>query len=225
MTELLGADAGARMDRMYRHQRHIYDLSRKFYLLGRDRLIARLELQPGDIVCEVGCGTGRNLVALARRYPEARIHGIDASEEMLRTARRRIAREGLGGRIQLRRWLADELDPDATFGLGKPLDLVIFSYTLSMIPTWQRAIDRAIEVLGPVGRLAIVDFSEQRRLPRAFRLLLRRWLALFEVMPRAELPAYLERMAERGGGALTVASLFGDYACIIFYRKAPARAT
>ena len=31
------AEATLRMDRMYRYQRHIYDLSRKFYLLGRDR--------------------------------------------------------------------------------------------------------------------------------------------------------------------------------------------
>ena len=30
------SDAAALMDRMYRHQRHIYDLTRKFYLLGRD---------------------------------------------------------------------------------------------------------------------------------------------------------------------------------------------
>ena len=32
------------MDRIYRHQRHIYNLSRKYYLLGRDRMIAELKL-------------------------------------------------------------------------------------------------------------------------------------------------------------------------------------
>ena len=36
------SDAAALMDRMYRRQRHIYDLTRKFYLLGRDEVIARL---------------------------------------------------------------------------------------------------------------------------------------------------------------------------------------
>ena len=59
------ADARVAMDRMYRRQRHIYDLTRKFYLLGRDRLIADLEVAAGDRVCEVGCGTARNLIALA----------------------------------------------------------------------------------------------------------------------------------------------------------------
>ena len=63
------SDAAALMDHMYRRQRHIYDLSRKFYLLGRDEAIARLRPAPGDKVLEIGCGTGRNLVKLAQTYP------------------------------------------------------------------------------------------------------------------------------------------------------------
>jgi S-adenosylmethionine-diacylgycerolhomoserine-N-methlytransferase len=78
------------MDRMYRHQRHIYDLTRKFYLLGRDRLIDTLELKPGSRVCEVGCGTARNLIALARRHGDVAFFGIDASATMLRTAQAAI---------------------------------------------------------------------------------------------------------------------------------------
>ena len=80
------SDAAALMDRMYRRQRHIYDLSRKFYLLGRDEAIARLRPAPGDKVLEIGCGTGRNLVKLAQAYPEARLFGLDVSREMLATA-------------------------------------------------------------------------------------------------------------------------------------------
>src|SRR5262249_55838724 len=58
-------DAAARMDRMYRYQRYIYDLSRKFYLLGRDALIAEIGARPSDAILEVACGTARNLVNLA----------------------------------------------------------------------------------------------------------------------------------------------------------------
>ena len=39
-------DHAARMDGIYSMQRHIYDLTRKYYLLGRDRLIQRLEITP-----------------------------------------------------------------------------------------------------------------------------------------------------------------------------------
>ena len=215
----MSLDATLRMDKMYRHQRHIYDLTRKFYLLGRDRLIAGLELPPGAQICEIGCGTGRNLVALARRYPTADIFGIDASEEMLKTARARIARHWLGHRIRTRRELAEELDPLASFDLAEPFDAVVFSYTLSMIPRWDRAIDRAVEALKPAGILAVVDFSEQRELPNWARAALRRWLALFDVAPRPELPAYLGALADREHGALTVEPLYRDYACLMRYRR------
>jgi S-adenosylmethionine-diacylgycerolhomoserine-N-methlytransferase len=95
------SDAAALMDRMYRRQRHIYDLSRKFYLLGRDEAITRLRPAPGDKVLEIGCGTGRNLVKLAQVYPEARLIGMDVSQEMLATAAASTARAGLASRIAL----------------------------------------------------------------------------------------------------------------------------
>ena len=43
---------------------------RKYYLLGRDRLVRELDAKPGDRIVEVGCGTARNLVRAARVYPE-----------------------------------------------------------------------------------------------------------------------------------------------------------
>ena len=216
------AEATLRMDRMYRYQRHIYDLSRKFYLLGRDRLVRDLEPGRGARVCEIGCGTGRNLVALARRYPDAHIFGIDASNEMLKTAHATIARAGLAGSIRIARCLADELDPAATFGLDAPFDAVLFSYTLSMIPDWRRAVDRAAGVLKPAGLLAVVDFSEQRGLPGWFRKALRRWLDLFEVTPRVELPRYLRTLAASEHGRLTIEPLYRDYACLMLYRRPAA---
>ena len=216
------AEATLRMDRMYRYQRHIYDLSRKFYLLGRDRAIRELEPGRGARICEIGCGTGRNLVALARRYPDAAIFGIDASNEMLKTAHATIARAGLAGRIRIERCLAEDLDPGATFGLDTPFDAILFSYTLSMIPDWSRAVERAVEVLKPAGLLAVVDFSEQRGLPDWFRTMLRRWLTLFDVSPRAELPDYLGALARRERASLTIAPLYGDYACLLRYRRPAA---
>jgi S-adenosylmethionine-diacylgycerolhomoserine-N-methlytransferase len=42
MADIAVTSHATAMDRMYRHARHIYDLTRKPYLLGRDRLIAEL---------------------------------------------------------------------------------------------------------------------------------------------------------------------------------------
>jgi S-adenosylmethionine-diacylgycerolhomoserine-N-methlytransferase len=222
MAAPMTAEATLRMDRMYRYQRHIYDLSRKFYLLGRDHLVRELGPGPSARICEIGCGTGRNLVALARWYPDAEIFGIDASNEMLKTARANIERAGLAGRIRVERCLADELDVGGCFGLGVPFDAIVFSYTLSMIPDWGGAVDRALEALKPAGVLAVVDFSEQHALPRWFRTLLRSWLALFDVIPPAGLPDHLRALAKRERGSLMIEPLYHDYACILRYRRPTA---
>src|SRR5689334_365781 len=112
----VAAHAGL-MDRVYRRQRHIYDFTRKYYLFGRDRLIDELALKPSETLVEVGCGTARNLIAIARRYPGARLFGLDASQAMLETAQAAVSRAGLGARITLVHGLAEELSP-ARFGLA-----------------------------------------------------------------------------------------------------------
>src|SRR5207248_267479 len=62
-------DHAALMDKVYRRQRYFYDFTRKYYLFGRDRAIHELRLPAGARLVEVGCGTARNLVRIARRYP------------------------------------------------------------------------------------------------------------------------------------------------------------
>jgi S-adenosylmethionine-diacylgycerolhomoserine-N-methlytransferase len=84
-----GAPAAQHMDAIYRYQRYIYDATRKYYLLGRDRLIDELAPPPGGSVLEIACGTGRNLIKGARRYPDARFFGFDISAAMLDTAQAR----------------------------------------------------------------------------------------------------------------------------------------
>src|SRR5258706_12962781 len=152
------ANVAAAMDRMYRHQRHVYDATRKFYLFGRDRLIADLAPAPGDRLLEIGCGTARNLIRLARRHPGVALYGIDASAEMLKTADTAIGRASLGGRITTRRCLAEAVDAHATFALDRPFDGVLCCYALSMMAAWPTAIESALANLRPGGRIDIVDF-------------------------------------------------------------------
>src|SRR3978361_364851 len=90
----LRVEATRRMNRMYRRQRHIYDGTRRYYLLGRDQLISGLQPAAGASVLEIGCGTGRNLVLAVRLYPDARFFGIDVSTEMLTSAISAISRTG-----------------------------------------------------------------------------------------------------------------------------------
>lgn len=180
-----------RMDAIYARQRHFYDLTRKYYLLGRDRLIARLDVPEGGTVLEVGCGTGRNLIAVARRYPTARLYGFDISEAMLTTARANVAKAGLSGRITLVQGDATDFSGEALFGIAR-FDRVFFSYTLSMIPDWKAALRHGAACTG--GALHLVDFGQYERLPRWFGTMMFAWLAKFDVTPRAELPGFLETL-------------------------------
>ncbi|WP_339832386.1 class I SAM-dependent methyltransferase [uncultured Parvibaculum sp.] len=204
-------DHGRLMDRVYRRQRHFYDLTRRYYLLGRDRLIENLAPPPGATALEVGCGTGRNLVCAARRHPQAEFFGVDISHEMLATARRAAARAGMGDRIRLASGDATRFHPYAVFGFSR-FDRIFMSYTLSMIPDWQAALAQAACNLAPGGSLHIVDFGQQERLPRWFRALLQGWLARFHVTPRRDLDAALRVLAEKLNADLEFRSLYRGYA-------------
>src|SRR5690348_659871 len=149
------------MDRIYRHQRHFYDATRKYYLLGRDQLIAAMAPPRNATVLEIGCGTGRNLLSVRERYPQARLFGLDISEAMLETARA----QSRGWNITYAKADAAAFDPQELFGVAK-FDRIFISYALSMIPPWQETLSAASRMLAPGGELHIVDFGQQERLPR-----------------------------------------------------------
>jgi S-adenosylmethionine-diacylgycerolhomoserine-N-methlytransferase len=208
------------MNRTYRHQRHFYDFTRKYYLLGRDRLIAQLAPRDGDAVLEIGCGTGRNLTTAAALYPGARLFGVDVSTQMLTSAITTIARAGLASQIRVAHADATRFDPRPLFGVAR-FERIFISYSLSMIPDWKAVIDGAIALLAPGGELHIVDFGGQERLPRLFRILLRRWLALFHVTPRDELEQALRARAQAAGASLAFERPYRDYAQYAVLRLNP----
>jgi len=207
-------DHALKMDRMYRHTRHVYDASRRYFLLGRDQLLRTMDLSPGDRVVEVGCGTARNLIKLHRLRPACELFGIDASTQMLETAERSIRRHGLDRVIHVRQGLAEQLDYRWAFGQDRPFDAVFFSYSLTMIPAWSDAIDNALGHVRPGGRIYIVDFCDQAELPRAVAGALQRFLRAFHVEYR---PALLQRLNDLdAAGAVTceTRTLYRRYAYI-----------
>ena len=172
----------AAVERYYRLHAGIYDATRWSFLFGRQDIIRALpaELRPQSVL-EVGCGTGTNLLHLARRFPTAPVTGLDASAHMLARAARRTA--PLCGRIRLlhRPYLAPE-------GGGEGFDLILFSYALSMFnPGWEAALDLAVRDLSPRGLLAVVDFEHTP--VAAFR----RWMGVNHVRMEGHLPPALRR--------------------------------
>lgn len=176
-----GDDHARLMDDVYRWQRHIYDLTRKYYLFGRDRMIRELALAEGESVLEIGCGTGRNLALVRRAWPGSPLYGLDISDEMLKSARMT-----LGPAVVLAQGDATGFLPLQTFG-RRHFDRILMPYCVSMIPDWQTAINHAATLLAPGGALHIVDFGDMGGLPSLARSGLTTWLAQFHVTPRADL--------------------------------------
>jgi S-adenosylmethionine-diacylgycerolhomoserine-N-methlytransferase len=198
-----------RMDRRYRYQRHVFDLSRKFILLGRERAIAALRLDHARSVLEIGCGTGRNLKFMADAHPTLRLTGTDISGEMLKSARAKLVRARLDNRVSLQQGDA------VTQPIGGKSQRVLMSYSLSMMPDWRRALAIAIDTLEAGGVLAIVDFGNFGGLPD--------WLAeaCIETLSRQDAPPCLELPQELHWHASSRAiSVHHEYAVAGLYQLA-----
>ena len=214
---MTGGDFEQVLDRNYRYQRHIYDLTREYYLPGRNTLIAGLAPADGASILEIGCGTARNLIMAAREYPRAELYGIDLSRVMLETAQRKLAQRSLTGRIRLAH--ADAAGFNAQSLLGRrDFDRVFFSYSLSMIPPLQEALWHAVSLLSPQGSLHIVDFGRGNGLPRVFDRALEAWLRRFHVTRRMELEPFLRELAHEAGAEFYFADLYMTYAAYAVLR-------
>lgn len=197
------------MDSVYRGQKHIYDLTRKYFLLGRDRMIRRLNVPTGCSILELGCGTGRNLVCAARAYPDSQLFGLDISSEMIAKAQQTTKRAGCS--IQFACADASSFDPQDALGQAN-FDRIFISYALSMIPAWEQTIEHALNLLAPRGSLHLIDFGQQEHLPAAFRSALFLWLRRFHVTPRERLLDAVCQHAFRHGATAIREPLFRGYA-------------
>jgi S-adenosylmethionine-diacylgycerolhomoserine-N-methlytransferase len=108
----------------------------------------------------MGGGTGSNIEHLGPRLGQlSSVTIVDLCPSLLETARRRIAERGW---TNVHTALADVTTYTPESG---PVDVVTFSYSLTMIPDWFRALERAYELLKPGGMIGIVDFYVSRKWP------------------------------------------------------------
>ncbi|MFM8414579.1 MAG: class I SAM-dependent methyltransferase [Planctomycetota bacterium] len=116
-------------------------------------LLEALALQPGQKVCDLGCGNGFYTFELARRVgPEGRVYAVDIQPEMLRMLAERGAQEGLRN---IRPILGTVIDPRLPKG---ELDLVLCVDVYHEFSHPEQMLARIRESLAPDGRLALAEF-------------------------------------------------------------------
>lgn len=167
----------------YRWHAKFYDATRWAFLFGRRGLITTVadQVKTPARILEIGCGTGKNLVALAEAFPGARITGLDLSSDMLDCARAKIA--PFADRIEL---LHRPYDGPVTGEEGK-FDLIVISYALSMInPGFDEVIRLCRGDLREGGVIAVVDFHETRW------TWFRKWMGVNHVRMEGQILAQLD---------------------------------
>lgn len=150
-------------------------------MFGRKRII---DLIPNDadpqLIGEVGCGTGKNVSFLARRFSSSKIYGYDLASAMIRVARKKFSNNP---NIELFDQAYSCSDPESP-----RFDLMLASYCLSMInPGYEKVIEDMKADLKAGSYLAVVDFHDSPF------LWFKKWMGVNHVKMESHLLPELEK--------------------------------
>lgn len=188
-----------------------YDRISKWYdlLEGRwerklkDVGLQKLGIREGEIVLEVGFGTGHGILALARSVgATGRVYGIDLSAKMIEITRESVRKKGLEDRVELIQGDALQLPFETDF-----FDAAFMSFVLELFDTPEipRVLHECLRVLQVGGRICVVSLSKMGGPSRMRRLY--EWG--HRVFPRILdcRPIYVERALREAGFAVSDATI------------------
>lgn len=198
-----GSSHSDRLETFYSEQSSGYDVFRDRLLQGRNELVQSLHIPEGGKLLDLGAGTGRNLEWIAPRLGSLeKVVLVDLSPSLLSVARDRILAHGWQN-VEV--CLNDATTYKPPEGEHEGFDAIILSYSLSMMPNWFDAIDRAHALLKPEGQLGVVDFYVSDKWPSegfvkhsAFmRFFWPAWFSYTNVLINSDHLTYLHRRFER----------------------------
>lgn len=140
----------------------------------RGALVRQIAPAPGDVIVDVGCGTGTLALMLKRLAPEASVLGLDPDADVLARARAKAARSGLV--VPFEQGLAHDAARFADLGVTKIVSSLVFHQTPMEEKRAGLAAMRA--ALAAHGELHVADYGLQRTpLMRALFRQIRTWTA------------------------------------------------
>ena len=128
-------------------------------------MLEQLGLRPGDVVADLGCGSGYHTRRIAPRVgPEGRVYAVDIQPEMLAILRRGLEAEGIENVTPI---LATETDPRLPEG---SLDWILLVDVYHELQQPEPVLDAMRRALAPDGRVALVEFRLEGRSARHIKL-------------------------------------------------------
>ena len=142
--------------------------------LGCGNPTALAQLEPGDVVLDLGSGGGIDVLLSARRVgPTGKAFGLDMTEEMLVLAEENKARSGLENVEFLRGEIEDIPLPEASVGV------IISNCVINLSADKDRVLREAFRVLRPGGRFAVSDIVVRGTIPDELRHDAKLWAGCF----------------------------------------------
>jgi len=159
-ADVKGETQQERLESFYESQADLYDSYRCRMLHGRLPMAKAMPSPKGGIWVDLGGGTGSNLEFFGKEglHHWKKCYVLDFCPSLVETAKKRVKSNGWDGLVDV--ILGDACDHECV-GLPKAgtVDVVTFSYALSMIPDWKEAIRNAWRLLKPGGSIAVCDFT------------------------------------------------------------------
>ena len=171
--------------------------------LGCGNPTAIAELQPGEVVLDLGSGGGIDCFLAARKVgSEGRVIGLDMTPDMIRLARRNAKKMGMTN-VEFRYGEMEEMPiPDES------VDVIISNCVINLSPDKDAVFGEAYRVLRPGGRMSVSDIVVDGDLPQAIRSRLDAWAGC--IAGALDESVYLDKIRAAGFKEVEVASR--DYA-------------
>lgn len=156
-----GSSHAERMENFYSGQAKAYDDFRKRLLHGREELYRKMGEGKSGAWVDMGGGTGANLEFIGPAIQQySKVYVVDLASSLLKISDLRAQERGWK-QVQSVTADATQWEPE------EPVDIITFSYSLTMIPDWFAAIDNAYRILKPGGHIGVVDFYVGRKHPNS----------------------------------------------------------
>jgi ubiquinone/menaquinone biosynthesis C-methylase UbiE len=156
----------------------LYDFSEGFFEKKYIQMgVERLSVKEGDVVLEIGVGTGESAIEFARLVGgSGKVYGVDIAEGMLDVTMRKLRKQGLLEHVELLNKDAVSLSFEDDF-----FDKIFMSFTLELfdIPDIAKVLSECFRVLKKGGRICVVSLSKKN-----INVMVRMYEWLHGVFPR-----------------------------------------